>query len=105
MEVNPILFWNGLLTLVIAPAIWVFRSVLMEMKRLDILLNKTREEYAKRDDVKEDMHIVMDALQRLEDKLSFQLDPIKVAKNAYTSALIKSLEEKDEFKTKEEAKQ
>ena len=69
MEVNPILFWNGLLTLVIAPAIWVFRSVLMEMKRLDILLNKTREEYAKRDDVKEDMHTVMDALQRLEDKL------------------------------------
>ena len=73
MEVNPILFWNGLLTLVIAPAIWVFRSVLMEMKRLDILLNKTREEYAKRDDVKEDMHIVMDALQRLEDKLDMIL--------------------------------
>ena len=69
MEVNPILFWNGLLTLVIAPAIWVFRRVLMEVKRLDILLNKTREEYAKRDDVKEDMHTVMDALQRLEDKL------------------------------------
>ena len=69
MEVNPILFWNGLLTLVIAPAIWVFRSVLMEMKRLDILLNKTREEYAKREEVKEDMHTVMDALQRLEDKL------------------------------------
>ena len=69
MEVNPILFWNGLLTLVIAPAIWVFRSVLMEMKRLDILLNKTREEYAKRDDGKEDMHSVIEALQRLEDKL------------------------------------
>ena len=69
MEVNPILFWNGLLTLVIAPAIWVFRGMLTEVKRLDILLNKTREEYAKRDDVKEDMHIVMDALQRLEDKL------------------------------------
>jgi len=69
MEVNPILFWNGLLTLVIAPAIWVFRGMFMEVKRLDILLNKTREEYAKRDDVKEDMHTVMDALQRLEDKL------------------------------------
>ena len=63
------LFWNGLLTLVIAPAIWTFRGLLTEVKRLDILLNKTREEYAKRDDVKEDMHIVMDALQRLEDKL------------------------------------
>ena len=69
MEVNPILFWNGILTLVIAPAIWVFRSMFNEVKRLDILLNKTREEYAKRDDVKEDMHVVMDALQRLEDKL------------------------------------
>ena len=69
MEVNPILFWNGLLTLVIAPAIWVFRGMFMEVKRLDILLNKTREEYAKRDDVKEDMHTGMDALQRLEDKL------------------------------------
>ena len=69
MEVNPILFWNGLLTLVIAPAIWVFRGMFMEVKRLDILLNKTREEYAKRDDVKEDMHTVMDALKRLEDKL------------------------------------
>ena len=69
MEVNPILFWNGILTLVIAPVIWVFRSMFNEVKRLDILLNKTREEYAKRDDVKEDMHTVMDALKRLEDKL------------------------------------
>lgn len=69
MEVNPILFWNGILTLVIAPVVWVFRSMFNEIKRLDILLNKTREEYAKRDDVKEDMHVVMDALQRLEDKL------------------------------------
>ena len=69
MEISPMLFWNGLLTLVIAPAIWAFRGLLLEVKRLDILLNKTREEYAKRDDVKEDMHTVMDALQRLEDKL------------------------------------
>ncbi len=69
MEINPILFWNGILTVVIAPAVWAFRGILMEVKRLDILVNKTREEYAKRDDVKEDMHVVMDALQRLEDKL------------------------------------
>ena len=69
MEISPMLFWNGLLTLVIAPAIWTFRGLLTEVKRLEILLNKTREEYAKREDVKEDMHTVMDALQRLEDKL------------------------------------
>ena len=69
MEISPILFWNGVLTLVIAPAIWMFRSMLSEIKRIDILINKTREEYAKRDDVKEDMHTVMDALKGLEDKL------------------------------------
>ena len=69
MEISPMLFWNGLLTLVIAPAIWTFRSLLTEVKRLEILLNKTREEYAKRDDVKEDMHDIMDAMKRLEDKL------------------------------------
>jgi len=69
MEINPILFWNGILTIVIAPAIWVFRGMFMEVKRLDILLNKTREEYAKREDVKDDMHSLMDALKRLEDKL------------------------------------
>ena len=69
MEINPVLFWNGILTLIIAPAIWGFRSVLSELKRLDILLNKTREEYARRDDVKQDMHDIMDTMQRLEDKL------------------------------------
>ena len=69
MEMSSMMFWNVILTLVIAPAFWMFRSLLVEVKRIDILLNKTREEYAKRDDVKEDMHTVMDALQRLEDKL------------------------------------
>ncbi len=69
MEISPILFWNGILTVVIAPAIWVFRSMFVEVKRLDILLNKTREEYAKREEVKQDMHDVFEALQRLENKL------------------------------------
>ena len=69
MEISPILFWNGLLTVVIAPAVWAFRSLIGEVKRLDILINKTREEYAKREDVKEDMHNVIEHLQRLEDKL------------------------------------
>ena len=36
---------------------------------MEILLNKTREEYARKDDVKEDMHDIMDAMKRLEDKL------------------------------------
>ena len=69
MEIDPVIFWNVILTLVIAPAIWTFRSVMLEVKRLDILLNRTREEYASRSEVKEEMHGVMEALHRLEDKL------------------------------------
>ena len=69
MEINPILFWNGILTVVIAPAIWVFRGMFMEIKRLDILLNKTREDYATKSELRDDMRQVMEALHRLEDKL------------------------------------
>ena len=53
----------------IAPAFWGFRSLVAEMKRIDILLNKTREEYATRDELRDDMRQVMDALHRVEDKL------------------------------------
>ena len=69
MEINPILFWNLILTLVIAPAFWTFRGLIAEVKRIDILVNKTREEYASRDDVKEEMKIVNEAMHRIEDKL------------------------------------
>ena len=69
MEIEPVMFWNLILTLVIAPALWTFRSMMLEVKRLDILLNKTREEYASRSEVKQEMHGVMEALQRLEDKI------------------------------------
>ena len=69
MEIDPVIFWNVILTLVIAPAIWTFRNVMIEVKRLDILLNRTREDYASRAEVKDEMQHVMDALHRLEDKL------------------------------------
>ena len=69
MEMSSMMFWNILLTLVIAPAFWVFRSVIGEVKRIDILLNRTREDYATRSELKEDMQQVLQALHRVEDKL------------------------------------
>ena len=60
------LFWNIILTLVVVPFGWAFNKMFQEVKRLQILLNKTREEYARKDDVKEDMHDIMDAMKRLE---------------------------------------
>jgi hypothetical protein len=46
----------------------------VEVKRLQILLNRTREDYATKADVKDDMRQVMDALHRLEDKLDRALE-------------------------------
>ena len=69
MEISPVIFWNVLLTLVIAPAFWAFRSLLSEIKRIDILLGRTREEYATKHELRDDMRRVMDALHRVEDKL------------------------------------
>jgi len=69
MDISPMIFWNVILTLVIAPALWTARSMIAEMKRIDILLNKTREEYASRSDVKEEMKTVHEAMHRIEDKL------------------------------------
>ena len=47
MELSPYIMWNILLTLVVAPLLYTIRSNTSESKRLDILLNKTREEMAK----------------------------------------------------------
>ena len=69
MEISPIIFWNVVLTLIIAPAFWAFRSLMSEVKRVDILLNRTREDYATRKEMRDDMKLVVDALHRVEDKL------------------------------------
>ncbi len=69
MEITPIMFWNVILTLVIAPALWTFRSLITEVKRIDILLNRTREDFATKAELVEDMNRVMEALHRVEDKL------------------------------------
>ena len=74
MEINPVIFWNVILTLVIAPALWSFRSLLLEVKRLQILINRTREEYATREELRDDMKNVIDGLHRVEDKIDKVLE-------------------------------
>jgi len=69
MELDGTLVWNIIITLVIMPFAWAFNKMFAEVKRLQILLNKTREEYATRDDLRDASGRVMEALHRLEDKL------------------------------------
>ena len=68
MEIDAMMFWNIILTLVVAPAAWAFTRMFQEVKRLQILLNKTREEYATRDMVNNENKEVIALLRRLEDK-------------------------------------
>lgn len=58
-----------LLGLLAAAGAWWANGITREQKRLEILLNKTREEYATREDVRNDVRQVMEALHRVEDKL------------------------------------
>ena len=69
MDIDAMLFWNIILTVVIAPVFWAFRQMFAEVKRLQILLNKTREDYATKVELRDDMKQVMEALHRLEDKI------------------------------------
>ena len=69
MEVDGSIVWNVVLTLIIMPFAWAFNKMFTEVKRLQILLNKTREEYATRQDLRDTSGRVMEALHRLEDKL------------------------------------
>ena len=72
-EVDIQVIWSAVITLILMPFAWVFTYLVKEVKRQQILINKTREEiayhYARKDDVKDDITKLMDALHRLEDKL------------------------------------
>jgi len=58
---------------VLAPVLYSIRQNTEEAKRLDILLNKTREEIAKdyvtKNEVRDDMGILMDRIDKIGEKL------------------------------------
>lgn len=60
---------DTLLGLVLAGGTWWANGISKEQKRIEILLNKTREDYATRMELRDDMRQVMEALHRVEDKL------------------------------------
>ncbi len=67
------MFWNIFITLVLAPVLYSIRQNGSELKRLDILLNKTREEvatnYVLKSDNKDIMKSVMERFDKLEEKI------------------------------------
>lgn len=77
------IIWNTLLTGVVAFIGYVLKDKSDEVKRLSILVNRTREEIAKEYVTKAEVHAdigrVLDRLERLDQKIDLFL---REAKNA-----------------------
>ena len=73
MEFTPDMLWNIIITLVLAPIFYSIRQNTTEAKRLDILLNKTREEldrdYVNKNELRDDMENLMTRLEKLDEKI------------------------------------
>jgi flagellar biosynthesis/type III secretory pathway chaperone len=65
--------WSGILSFLIAVLMWVLKEKASDLKRLEILLSKTREEHARdyvtKADVHNDINRVLARLDRLDEKL------------------------------------
>ena len=73
MEITSYIIWNTIITLILGPLLFSIRKNETEAKRIDILLNKTREEmardYVTKQEVKEDMNNLMERLEKLHEKV------------------------------------
>lgn len=72
MELLSVL-WSGVLSFLVAVLMWVLKEKSADIKRLEILLSKTREEHARdyvtKSDVHNDINRVLARLDRLDEKL------------------------------------
>ena len=66
---TPEMLWSAVLSGVVAVVGWVLRSHVDEVKRLQILLNRTREDYATRADVHSDINRVLARIDTLDQKM------------------------------------
>jgi len=76
MDLSPWILWNALITLVYIPIISSLRSASNEIKRVDILLNKTREELPTKYVTKHELHKDMDRIFDRFDKIDEKIDKL-----------------------------
>ena len=78
MDLSTYIIWNAFITLVLAPILYSIKQNTSELKRQDILINKTREEIAKdyvtKEELNHDIARVFDRLEKLDEKLDRLLE-------------------------------
>ena len=71
--IDPHMLWKLVLTVIVVPGGWLIRSIFAEQKRIDILINKTREEIAKdyvtREQMEQTFQRIIDSIERIDEKL------------------------------------
>jgi hypothetical protein len=74
--------WNALLSFLLAIAGWIMREKSTELHRIQILLNRTREEIAKEYVTKAEVHADINRVLDRLDRLDLKLDRLMENRNA-----------------------
>jgi hypothetical protein len=77
-----IMIWNAFLTVLTAFVGWVLREKSSEIQRLQVLLNRTREEIAKEYVTKAEVHADINRVLDRLDRLDVKLDRLMESRNA-----------------------
>ena len=78
VHLEPGMLWNALLTLVFGPVLLWARSMSAEVKRIDVLLHKTREETARDFATKRELETDVSRVLAQLDKKNKKLDRLFV---------------------------
>ena len=68
------MIWNAVLSLIVAPLIIVIGAQVKELRRIDILLNRTREELGRNYVSKTEMDAALARIMNAIDRLSQKVD-------------------------------
>ena len=69
MNLDPMMVWNIIITVVLGPFAWAFSKLFSEVNRLQILLNRTREDYATKSELHNETREIKELVLRIENKL------------------------------------
>ena len=75
------MIWNAVLSLIVAPLIIIIGAQVKELRRIDILLNRTREELGKDYVSKTEMDVSLARIMNAIDRLSQKVDRLFEERN------------------------
>jgi predicted DNA-binding protein YlxM (UPF0122 family) len=77
-----VMVWNVVLSVLLGLIGWVLKEKTAEVHRLQVLINRTREEIAKEYVTKAEVHADINRVLDRLDRLEMKLDRLMEAKNA-----------------------